>query len=104
MRVTVPHYDGTAIRVSVDGEKAGYIAYPPYALEIGTLTAGKHEIILTLLGNRQNGFGPVHLADAMQTWIGPNAWRSADEKWTESYRLKRVGIRTAPWIEEIVEE
>lgn len=54
---------------------------------------------LTLLGNRQNAFGPVHLADSEERWIGPNAWRSTDSRWTESYRLDRLGIRTRPEVE-----
>ena len=61
---------------------------------------GNHTLELTLLGNRENAFGPVHLADEKARWIGPNAWRSEGAEWTESYRLKRLGIRTAPWITE----
>lgn len=96
----IPHYNGTAIRVSVDGSE-GYIAYPPYELALGKLAAGAHMLELTLLGNRHNGFGPIHLADPKHTWIGPNAWRTAGSKWTESYRLKTLGITTAPCIREV---
>ena len=95
----IPHYNGTAVKVSVDGRE-GCIAYPPYELALGKLPAGEHMLELTLLGNRHNGFGPVHLADPKHTWIGPNAWRTAGSKWTESYRLKTLGITTAPRITE----
>ena len=98
--VTAPHYDGAAIRVALDGEKKGYIVYSPYELSLGEVEKGNHTLELTLLGNRENAFGPVHLADEKARWIGPNAWRSISTMWTESYRLKRLGIRTAPWITE----
>ena len=75
--------------------------YPPYRLEVADVAAGEHMLNLTLLGNRQNCFGPLHLADAMEEWIGPNAWRSLESKWTESYRLEKLGILSAPILEEI---
>jgi len=101
LAVSIPHYAGAGIRVNVDGEEKGYIVYPPYRLEIADVAAGEHMLNLTLLGNRQNCFGPLHLADAMEEWIGPNAWRSLESKWTESYRLEKLGILSAPILEEI---
>ena len=97
--VTTPHFAGTAVRVDVDGHK-GYIAYPPYRLDLGKLSAGRHTLKLTLLGNCHNGFGPLHLADLRERWIGPNAWRSTGYAWTESYRLKELGLLSSPIIEE----
>ena len=55
---------------------------------------------LTLLGNRNNSFGPLHKANAKAKWIGPNAWYTAGIKWTPSYRLSPLGIMTAPILEE----
>jgi len=101
IRVTVPHYVGTAVKVSVDGA-SGYIAYPPYRLDLGTLSAGSHILKLTLLGNRHNCFGAVHLADPIYRWLGPDSWRTKGQLWTESYRLKPLGILSAPTIEESI--
>lgn len=98
--VTVPHFAGTAIRVEIDGQK-GYIAYPPYRLALEGLRPGEHTLKLTLLGNRWNCFGPVHLADPQYRWLGPGCWRTEGSCWTESYRLKPLGILSAPMIEEI---
>lgn len=103
LRVTVPHYDGTAVRVALDGEGKGIIAYPPYTLALGNPPAGQHLLTLTLLGNRENAFGPLHRADTADPWMGPDAWRTEGARWTESYRLTPLGIRTAPWIEETQE-
>ena len=88
------------MRIALDGKDMGVIAYPPYSMELGTPSDGDHELVITLLGNRQNCFGPVHWADTRDTWIGPDAWRSEGDAWTYSYRLTSIGIRTTPIIEE----
>ena len=100
LSVTVPHYRGAAVRVAVDGKPMGHIAYPPYRMELGTPEAGTHTITLTVLGNRDNAFGPVHRADVTNSWIGPDAWRTTDAMWTDSYWLSQLGLLSAPWVEE----
>ncbi len=97
LRVTVPHYAGAAVRVAVDGQQ-GYIAYPPYALELDT-AQGPHTLEIKLLGHRWNCFGPVHLADPQFRWLGPNCWHTEGAGWTESYRLKPLGLLSAPTVE-----
>ena len=101
VRLTVPHYAGAAVRAELDGRKE-IIAYPPYMVELGQLPAGEHELKLTLLGNRRNSFGAVHLADSKHSWHGPDAWRTEGSRWTESYRLVPLGILSAPVMEEEV--
>ena len=103
MQVTVPHYSGAAVRVALDGHQLGHIAYPPYRMALGHPAEGKHTLSLTLLGNRENAFGPLHRADTTNSWIGPDAWRTTGTEWTDSYWLTKLGIRTAPWIEETEE-
>jgi len=100
LAVTVPHYAGAAVRVEIDGKRS-YIVYPPYRAVFEDLEAGEHKLDIVLLGNRQNAFGPVHLADAKRNWIGPDAWRTAGSWWTESYRLKPIGLLSAPILEEL---
>lgn len=99
LRVTAPHYRGAAIRVALDGEDKGYIVYAPYQLELAA-PAGDHELQLTVLGHRENAFGPVHNADAQERWIGPDIWRTTGNVWTESYRLVPMGLLSAPLMEE----
>lgn len=101
LTVTVPHYAGAAVRVELDARK-DYVVYAPYQCAFKDLPAGEHMLRLTVLGHRHNCFGPVHLADPKDTPINPNAWRTTDSKWTESYRLKTIGILTAPILEETV--
>ena len=99
LTVTVPHYAGTGLRCSLNGQQK-YILYPPYRTEFDDLPAGAHTLEITLLGNRQNSFGPVHWADQKNIWVNANSWRSAGSAWTESYRLKELGIISAPVIAE----
>jgi hypothetical protein len=101
LAVTVPHYAGAAVRVELDG-KPQYTVYPPYRTVFERPEAGQHTLDIVLLGNRQNAFGPVHLGDAKRNWIGPDAWRTAGATWTESYRLKPIGILSAPIVEELL--
>lgn len=100
LRVTVPHYVGAGVRVELENQK-DYILYPPYSTVLTDVSAGAHTLKLTLLGNRANCFGAVHLADPKEYYLGNKAWRYYGRKWTDSYRLKIIGIRSAPIIEEL---
>ncbi len=104
LRVTVPHYNGAMVRVELDGKPVGHVLYPPYVLDIGKVDAGEHQLDFILLNTRENAFGPLHRTEYSNTWIGPDAWRTENSFWSESYRLTPAGIRTAPVVEEISEE
>lgn len=104
VRVRTPHYRGAAVKVAVDDRAAELAAYPPYSVALGELPAGEHCLHITLLGHRRNGFGAVHLADSAREWIGPDAWRSTGDAWTYEYRLREMGLLSAPIVEESEEE
>ena len=99
LRIQAPHYDGTAIRVELQGQKS-YIIYPPYCTVLEGLSPGQHTLQLTLLGHRGNCFGPVHMADTLEPGSHPRTWHTTGEKWTDSYRLTPIGIKSPPKIEE----
>ena len=96
----IPHYAGAVMTVSLDGEKRGVIAYPPYTLQIEKVAPGEHTLTVDLFISRHNGFGSVHNADEKHSWEGPDAWRTEGDGWTESYRLKREGVLSAPVVSE----
>ena len=96
LNVTVPHYVGAGVKVELDGAE-GAILYPPYKCTL-PVTEGEHMLKVTLLGNRFNAFGHLHAGNQSERWIGPNIWRTEDN-WTESYRLRPLGIMTAPQIQ-----
>ena len=91
-------YRGSLIGVYVDDEKKGVIVLPPYNLAINGLKAGKHKVTLTLFGNRNNCFAPLHNANSGNTWIGPDAWRTEGVEWSYEYNLKPLGILKSPII------
>lgn len=98
MRVEATRYRGALISVAVDGEEKGKVVYPPYLIDVDGLAEGKHDVDITLFGNRYNAFGPVHLTDVKHSWHGPNAWRSDEETWSYEYVLRDVGILARPII------
>ena len=93
-------YKGAMQSVRVDDGQEISCIYPPYKAELGTTFAGKHTVDITLYGHRRNSFGPVHLADLKEKWIGPGAWRSDNECWCYDYMICEEGILATP---EIVE-
>ena len=100
LTLTVPHYRGALVRVKLDGRDCGAIIYPPYRLALGDAAAGDHMLEVTLYGSRQNCFGPMHMADERQRWIGPQAWAYRGYEWTYEYRLHRMGLLSTPILEE----
>ena len=93
-------YRGAMQEVSLDGGTEHPVIYPPYTAVLGSPEAGKHTVDITFYGHRRNGFGPVHLADTRDTWIGPKAWRTDGECWTYDYMLCEEGILNTPVITE----
>lgn len=114
MTVRVSRYRGAAVKVLVDGQDAGIIAYKPYELEIKQISAGKHTVEFQLLGNRMNTFGALHCCD-YDKWAGQRKWYTfqlpdsgyqTDESvrplysthWSYEYVLKETGILSSPVI------
>ena len=94
LTLAVPHYRGALITAAVDGKPVGRIVYPPYRLALGAPLAGNHTLTLSLFVSQQNGFGPLHNADEFHR-VTPSAWRSGDDKWTDSYRLTSSSLKSA---------
>ncbi len=107
--INVSNYIGAVVKVFLDGEFQGYIAYAPYDIYISNIEYGKHKLEFTLCGNRNNCFGAVHLTDEKFKWFGPPAWRrnfqggkfeTANEftDFKYEYALKPMGITASPEI------
>lgn len=97
--VHVPKYRGSLIKVFIDGEPRGIIAYSPYRLKVSSLQTGKHTVSLELYGNRYNSFGSLHNADTGTRWIDAMVWRTEGERWTYDYMVRDFGILAPPEIE-----
>ena len=98
LTVTASDYMGALVEVSVDGEIKGDIIYPPYTLEIKGIPNGEHEIGLKLYTHRFNSFGPLHLVDVNEKWLGPDVWRTEGINWSYEYVLRTTGILKTPGI------
>ena len=104
-------YKGTLIKVKMDGEDIGVIAYSPYDVTVDNVKKGKHTVEFTLFGNRNITFGALHLTNTKQSWFGPNAWKKNNIipsweyagnikylPWQYEYALKPFGILASPII------
>jgi len=90
--VHIPHFKAPVLRVAVDGNDKGLIAYAPHRQMLGKLKKGYHELTLCVFGNRFNGFGTLHNANEDFSWYGPDSFRTTGDDWTDCYALRPVGI------------
>ena len=100
IKVRSSRYRSAMQEVRLDGGKEIPVIYPPYQAALGTPAPGKHTVSITLYGHRRNGFGPIHMSDIRDTWIGPKAWRTEGELWTYDYMVCEEGVLNTPVITE----
>lgn len=98
VQIQTSAYRGAMVGITLDGKRIGSIVFEPYTFRIPMLSEGEHEIGLILFGNRVNTFGAVHNCDSTFTWHGPDAWRSAGDRWSYEYILKKTGILKSPGV------
>lgn len=89
----IPYFSGAAVRMEC-GEEQKRIAFLPYAEVIENDISDT--LTLTLLGNRYNGFGQLHMIGDDVNWLGPDSWRTEGISWSSNYQLKPMGILSAP--------
>lgn len=94
-------YEGAMQEVSIDEKETIPIIYPPYKATFEQVDAGEHWVNLTFYGTRQNGFGPLHLADEKREFLNPSSWRLTGDEWCYEYMIRRTGVLVTP---EIIEE
>lgn len=97
-RMQISRFRSPVLKVELDGEEVGHIAFSPYGISLGQVQAGVHQLKITSFGNRVNTFGAVHNCNEVERWFGPNAWRSTKEEWSYEYFIKETGILKAPEI------
>ena len=94
IQISSTKYKGILQTVRLDNGPEVSITFPPYKAEFSSVLKGEHTIHLTLYGHRRNSFGPVHLANLTERYIGPGAWRSENEKWTYDYMICEESVIT----------
>jgi len=99
--IHIPEFNAPIITVCADNKNKEIIAYSPHRTSLGYLKKGTHKITIRLYGNRFNGFGMLHNANRNFKWLGPAAYRTSGEEWTDCYMIRPVGIMSDIIIERI---
>lgn len=99
----VSYYRGALVKVIVDGEDRGNIAFAPFRLRVDGLGAGEHKVKFVLYGNRYNTFSALHtlLADKKRVYVGPDYWRSSGDAWAYEYQTRPMGILKTPLVRKV---
>ena len=96
VEIEVPEYKGALLTIAVDGcEKDVYAA--PYRARFDA-APGKHEVRITLYGNRYNTFGQLHNCNRREVYFGPKSYRTTGSAWTYVYQLRDTGVMVQPII------
>jgi hypothetical protein len=75
------------------GETVKYhLSLPPHLADLGEVGAGRHEVRITLFGNRQNAFGAMHMPRGATDWWNPNSFRGEQHFWTDEYNIEEMGM------------
>jgi len=98
--ITVPYYRGHLLRVAVDGNDEGVIAFSPYRKKVKNLKPGNHKIDIKYFGSRINTFGQLHKNNHNDPWYGPDSWRTTGDAWTYEYRFWQQGVMKSPEIKQ----
>ena len=97
--VRVPYYKGSVVTVLLDGERETILAYAPYEVSLGSVSAGKHRVTVRLFVPRTNGFGPVHLAFENHRRIAcPESYRYMGDLYGKEYHLRPEGVMMKPQV------
>ena len=99
LAVKVSEYRGALVKVFLDGEDKGVIAFDPYKLNLGRVEAGRHTLTYKLFGTRFNAFAALHNNNQGDSWTGPGIWRTTGDSWCYEYRLRDMGILMSPIVE-----
>ncbi|MDR2537084.1 MAG: hypothetical protein LBC46_02150 [Treponema sp.] len=100
LTISASAYRGHVLRVKVDGEDRGVIAFSPYRLTVTGLKDGLHRLELLYFGCRINTFGQLHTnVRDPGYWWGVDSWRAEGDAWTYEYRFWKQGVLKSPEIE-----
>jgi len=104
--VQVPRFEGTAVRILIDGKPAGIIAWQPYEVDITDFVTGDSATLgIEVIGHRRNSHGPLHTIPQALHWTGPAEFRTKPKSqsdrrargfWSDDYVLVPVGLMEPP--------
>ena len=89
----VPEFRAPCIRVIVNGNDAGNIAWAPFELDINDfLISGENQIVLEVFGSRRNSHGPLYQEKTWPSWTGSGQFM----EYTGEYKLVPCGLMSSP--------
>lgn len=92
----IPDWNGTLLKVHVNGRLAGRIAWKPYEVDITDyVSAGKNVLNIEMVGSRRNLLGPLHLDQKYPVWTGPYQYKQ-EHDWTDKYVRLPYGLTGEP--------
>jgi alpha-L-rhamnosidase len=91
--IKVPEFRAPCIRIMVNGEDAGNIAWAPFELDVTDfLKSGENQIIIEVFGSRRNSHGPLYQNETWPIWSGPGQFM----EYTGEYKLVPCGLMALP--------
>ncbi len=96
--IEICHYRGALLEVSIDGGEYKRLAFAPYTVSFDNVSAGRHTLNIRFFGNRNNTFGSLHMCDAHEDWLGPDAWYKKGSRWSYEHMLLKTGVLSTPVI------
>lgn len=95
--VQVPDYRGVAVRVLVDGQQVGIIAWEPNEVDITDFVRGTEaQLQIEVLGHRRNSHGPLHFFLKHPMWTSPHQFVAPVDEWVDKYQLVPCGLMQPP--------
>ncbi len=96
--IKIPEWQGSLLKIYVNGKKAGILAWQPYEVNIGDFVqTGKNKLAIEVVGTRRNLLGPLHLTTKYPAWTGPWDFKKY-ELWTDEYVRLPYGLVSSPAI------
>ncbi len=94
----LPEWKGVVVKVRVNGQPIGALAWPPFELPLGVLRDGSNDLEIEVMASRRNLLGPLHNPTVYPPWTGPAEFVTGGENWTDDYVLHPTGLLQAPVI------
>lgn len=96
----IPEYRGVAVKVWINGNEVGIIAWEPQEIDLTDfLNNGHSELRIEVLGHRRNSHGPLHYIEKQPIWTGPYEMSPSEKDSVEHYQLVPCGLLADPLLE-----
>jgi hypothetical protein len=95
--LALPAWDGTLVRIAVNGNVAGRIAWPPFESDItDAVKPGDNAVEIQVVSSRRNLLGPLHFKEVYPGWTGPGEFVSGGDRFTADYVSVPYGLMEPP--------